>query len=1063
MTTSIQPIRDRRGRAYTPAIGSRLRPLLWIILIGFALLGANGFYLSSVTALTWYKGSTQQTPFYMLMVGLHLLLGFLIVVPFVIFGVAHLATSWKRPNKSAVRYGLALLFAALVILISGLVLVRIGGFEVRDPRVRDVGYWLHLLVPLVAVGLYVKHRLAGPMIRWHWARRFGVAVAGFVVVMGLLHSQDPRSYGVKGPKEGRVYFSPSEAVTATGKFIPARVLMMDDYCLNCHRDAYNGWFHSAHRNSSFNNKAYLSSVRETRTVALKVDHSTQAARWCAGCHDPVPFFAGEFDEVDYDDVNNPTSQAGITCTVCHAITNVNNTRGNAAYTIEEPQHYPFAFSDDPLLQWVNHTLIKAKPEMHKKTFLKPVIKDIKFCSTCHKVGLPVGVTKYKDFVRGQNHYDPFLLSGVSGHGAQSFYYPDVAKTTCVECHMEPLPSTDFGAKDFEGKGRRTIHDHFFTGANTGLATLGGDREAVERHTRFLSDKKVRVDIFALRDNGSIEGSLKGPIRPEAPLLSRGGKYLVEVVVRTLAIGHLFSQGTTDSNEIWVELTARSGGREIGRSGGIGADDVVDPYAHFVNVYMLDRNGHRVDRRNAQDIFVPLYNKQIPPGAGQVVHFALEVPEHETGPIVLEAKVNYRKFDRTYFDYIFGVGKGPKLPVVVMAQDLVSLPVEGGPPVANQPSSIEPAWQRFNDYGIGLLLEGATKGAQKGELKQAEEVFRKVAGLGVADGWVNLARVYQREGRIDDALLALEKAAGHEKPAAPWVINWLTGEINVSNGMLEAATDNFESVLATRVPERKFDFSLDYRVINELAATYYVRARNVIPVTLPERVDLLKKAIAAHRRTLAIDSEDVTAHYGLGQAFGDAAWGNKRGFDHPPEGEKQAPEGLPAVDPDALLKLATSIANRQTPPATRRSQASLLAREVERFMEGPRPKFQSRMEPLHEIVEILGPAWDAETDLAARSALARALELTHKWLHERLKPDETAEGKAFAIARKNNPAANQNAQSIVIHSLHRKGAPGVPGQAPPTSKNLTSNKPSVKPTTTIAAAPAAEAETRERSR
>ena len=61
----------------------------------------------------------------------------------------------------------------------------------------------------------------------------------------------------------------------------------------------------------------------------------------------MPFFSGEFDDPNYDDVNNPTSQAGITCTTCHSITNVNNTRGNAAYTIEEPQHYPFASSDNP--------------------------------------------------------------------------------------------------------------------------------------------------------------------------------------------------------------------------------------------------------------------------------------------------------------------------------------------------------------------------------------------------------------------------------------------------------------------------------------------------------------------------------------------------------------------------------------------------------------------------------------------------------------------------------------------------------------------------------------------
>ena len=997
-----------------------------MILIGFAILGANGFYLSSVTALTWYLGATQQTFFYMLMVALHLMLGFLLIVPFLIFGFTHLATSWKRPNKTAIRFGLALLAVGLVVLVSGLVLVRLGGFEVRDPRAREVGYWLHVLAPLAAVALYVRHRLAGPRIRWEWARRFSVAVAGFVVLMGLLHFQDPRTFGVKGPKEGKQYFYPSEAVTANGKFIPARTLMMDDYCLKCHKDAYSGWFHSAHHNSSFNNKAYLFSVRETRKIALARDGSTQAARWCAGCHDPVPFFSGEFDDPNYDDVHNPTSQAGITCTTCHAMTNVNNTRGNAAYTIEEPQHYPFAYSDDPVLQWINNALVKAKPEMHKKTFLKPIIRDVNFCSTCHKVGIPYGVNHYKDFVRGQNHHDPFLLSGVSGHGAQSFYYPDVAKTNCNECHMELKPSTDFGAKDFDGKGDREIHDHMFIGANTGLAAFRGDKQTAERHAKFLKEKKVRVDIFGLREGGLIEGKLLAPLRPDVPELEAGGKYLVEVVVRTLGVGHLFSQGTVDSNEIWVELVARIGDRVIGRSGGMGPDGKVDPYSHFINVYMLDRDGNRIDRRNPQDIFVPLYNKQIPPGAGQVVHFALEVPRNEKQPITLEARINYRKFDRTYLDYIFGKGQGPPLPIVVMARDRVSLPIKGGSPTANDPSPIEATWQRWNDYGIGLFLEGATKGGQKGELRQAEAIFTKVASLDRADGWVNLARVYQREGRIPDALAALEKAANHKEPGAPWVINWLTGQINASNGLLDDAIASFESVLATKIPDRKFDFSTDYRVINDLGAALYARARIELPVTNVARRDYLIKAIAAYRRTLAIDSEDVSAHWGLAQAYSDPAWG-KQTAGEPPAASREAMTSAEAepTEGDSLVKLAASIADPNVDVRERRSRARLLEHEIDRFMAGARPRYQSRLEPLHDVVATLDPAWQAaETDPDTLSALAQALKASHRQLHERLKPDETAEGRAFSLARQRDPAANMNAQSIVIHPLHRNGAPGI---------------------------------------
>ncbi len=1012
MSSTVRPTTDRRRRAYTPAVGPRLRPWLWAVLGLFALLGANGFYLSSVTALTWATGVVQQTYFYMMMVGLHLLLGFLIIVPVLAFGFAHLATSWKRPNKSAIRYGLALLVCSLVVLGSGLILVRgFGLWEARDPRVRSAGYWLHLAAPLAAIGLYIKHRLAGPRIRWRYARRIGGVVALGVLAMGLLHAQEPRKFGVKGPSEGSKYFFPSEAVTATGNFIPAKTLMMDEYCLRCHQDTYKDWNHSAHHFSSFNNKAYLFSVRETRKVSLARDGDTRAARWCAGCHDPVPFFSGEFDDPNYDDVKNPTGQAGITCTACHSITHVNSTRGNADYTIEEPQHYPFAASENRFLRWVNETLVKAKPEMHKRTFLKPAIKDSKFCSTCHKVGLPYGLNHYKDFLRGQNHYDTFLLSGVSGHGARSFYYPPVAKGQCVDCHMNLVASDDFGARDFDGKPGREIHNHLFPGANTGLATIRGEPKIAEIHAKYLADKKVRVDLFALREGGGIDGELLGPLRPAAPTLKPGRPYLVEAVVRTLGLGHPFSQGTVDSNEIWVELIARAGDRVIGRSGGIGPDGTVDPYSHFINVYMLDKDGRRVDRRNPQDIFVPLYNKQIPPGAGQVVHFGLEVPAAIEGPITLEAKVNYRKFDRKYMDYIFGPGQGPALPVAEMARDEVRLAVEGGPAAVNPPSPIAEAWQRWNDYGIGLLLEGGLLGSQKGELKQAEPVFAKVAELGHADGWVNLARIYLREGRIPDARAALERASKHAKPAAPWVIAWLSGQTDERNGYLDEAIARYESVLATNIPERKFDFSQDYEVINALGAATYARARQE-PLASPERLEFLRKTVATFRRTIAIDSENVQAHHGLGLAYAALS-----------EGVADVGSGR-KVDAATIRSLAAAASDLSQPPGLRATRARMLAADVAAFVAGPREEFGSRLNPLHEVVEAVGAAHAAEADPAVRGSQALALAATHKALHAMFKPDETAEGRAVQIARSSSPAADQNAQSIVIHPMHRPGAPGI---------------------------------------
>ena len=256
-----------------------------------------------------------------------------------------------------------------------------------------------------------------------------------------------------------------------------------------------------------------------------------------------------------------------------------------------------------------------------------------------------------------------------------------------------------------------------------------------------------------------------------------------------------------------------------------------------------------------------------------------------------------------------------------------------------------------------------------------------------------------------------------------MINWLTGQINASNGLVDEAIASFESVLATKIPDRKFDFSSDYRVINDLGAALFARARIELPVTSPARRDYLLKAIAAYRRTLAIDSENVGAHWGLAQAFSDPAWGQGSPTKSPMDSEDAGK--FEPTDGDDLLRQANSIVDPKFTVAERRSRAVDLEHKIEWFMAGPRPEYQSRLEPLHDVVTILNPAWDAAvSDPDTLDALAKALKAAHRQLHERLKPDETAEGRAFSLARQRDPAANLNAQSIVIHPLHRKGAPGI---------------------------------------
>jgi tetratricopeptide (TPR) repeat protein len=653
--------------------------------------------------------------------------------------------------------------------------------------------------------------------------------------------------------------------------------MNDEYCKKCHADVHAGWADSVHRFSSFNNEAYLASVVETREVSRKRDGDVKASRWCAGCHDPVPFFSGAFDDPEFDVINHATARAGITCTVCHSITHVNSTRGNADYTIEEAMHYPFAFSENPALQWINNQLIKAKPALHKKTFLKPFHKSAEFCSTCHKVHLPEELNHYK-FLRGQNHYEPYLLSGVSGHGARSFYYPPQAKENCNQCHMPTVASNDFGAKLFEGAQELSIHDHLFPTANTGVAWLRNRPEIVEAHQKFL-EGVMRVDVFGVKEGGTITGTLHAPLRPDVPTLEPGQTYLLETVIRTLKMGHVFTQGTADSNEIWLDVTVTSGGRVIGRSGALDPQrsNEVDPWSHFVNVFMLDKDGNRIDRRNPQDIFTPLYNHQIPPGAGQTVHYGLALPESLDAPLTVEVKLQYRKFDQRYMDFVArsneklgqiirGHQSGRpyfnELPITTLAVDRVTFPVAGVEAEVENPTPDFPVWQRWNDYGIGLLLKG------KAELRQAEQAFAEVEQLGRFDGPMNLARVYNTEGRLNDAVEALNRARAFEDETdfPRWTWAWLSGLVNSQQGHLEHAERNLRSVLEDRTPvmiARGFDFSLDYEVINAHGETLFALGlQRERQGRRDEAEGYWREAVAEFERTLRIDSEDVTAHYNL---------------------------------------------------------------------------------------------------------------------------------------------------------------------------------------------------------
>jgi tetratricopeptide (TPR) repeat protein len=708
---------------------------------------------------------------------------------------------------------------------------------------------------------------------------------------------DKEGDGPHGP------FFPSSAQTNTGNTVPEDYFLDSATCKQCHQDIYNQWQSSTHHFSSFNNQWYRQSIVYMQEVA-----GVKSSRWCAGCHDAALFFPGNFNTPIKDRVLTPPAQAGIGCMVCHSIRRVKSTMGNGDFVLEYPALQKLVASKNPILHRMIDFLIEENPEPHRRTFLKPFMRvtTAQYCSACHKVHLDVPVNNYR-WIRGFNDYDNWQASGVSGMGARSFYYP-AKPMNCVDCHMGQVPSHDAGNVD------GMVHSHRFIGANTAVPFVNDDKEQFEDTKKFLQDKKLRVDIFAISpepatvqslssspylpggphlettfavgEESAMESPVNAPAGPEAAPVTapldrvqgtvRPGEIArVDVVVRTLKVGHFFPGGTVDAFDCWLELKATDDDGRVIFWSGLAEDNgrgPVEAGAHFYRSLAIDSHANPINKRNAWAARATVYAHLIPPGAADTVHFRLRVPKNAHGQIHLEAKLNYRKF--SWFDTQFsfaGVSQPtgshdvtkdyddrrvaytgdtnnvsgnikaiPELPIVVVASSKVSLTVlpAGGPEPAANVVLQQIDWQRWNDYGIGMLLQG--------DLKGAEAAFTKVRIVdpGNPDSWVNIGRVRLQEGNLEGARTVLETALRLSPSLAR--ANYFYARVLRQQGDYDGAVARLQSVLV--------QYPQDRVVQDDLGRVYFLKHQYA-------------DAVRAFNNTLGIDPEDLEANYNLMLCYG----------------------------------------------------------------------------------------------------------------------------------------------------------------------------------------------------
>ncbi|MSS70425.1 MAG: tetratricopeptide repeat protein [Candidatus Latescibacteria bacterium] len=672
-------------------------------------------------------------------------------------------------------------------------------------------------------------------------------------------------------------FFPSATTTTTGDYLPSRIITRGDVsrperlapdldrygfvvnekigattCERCHADIVEQWSRSAHRFASFNNPFYEATINDMRKNSTNSNaemdaHLTHSktlqgreafvkSKWCSGCHDPALMLAGKM--VEPIDRRTAQAQAGLTCLACHAIDKIHNQTGNGNYNIADEQEDPYLFatSQNALGNAVHDLAVKARPAAHKAQMLKPFFRTSEFCGTCHKVSLDVRLNGYR-WVRGQNEFDAWHDSGVSINASRTFYLPP-QKRVCQDCHM-PLEKAERG--DVAAK-NGYVRSHRFLSVNTALPFIRGDQETIGRVEAFLKDEKLRVDVFAIR-RGDV-GAPIAPLNRLRPPLVAGEEISVDVVVRNKGVGHTFPGGTNDSNEGWLEFSALDAeGRPVAVNGFVRPDGHVDPEAHFYKALLVDREGNAIHRRNVQDIFTAVYVRVIGPGTADVARYTFRVPEGIAGQdLTLRARLLWRKFDRTYTEFAFrtnpagfaGFKEVPDLPITLIAQDEVRLPLlaKGSTlPKSEIQNSKPDDWVRFNDYGIGLLLQTETK--------WAEWAFGQVAALAPArpDGPRNLARVAVQDGSLDTAYERL-RAAERLTPGDPQTA-WVWGVALQRDGRYEQAIAAYRRVLQ--------DFPEDRAAWSSLGRILYLDGK-------------FAAALEALDHVLEIDPEDRAAHY-----------------------------------------------------------------------------------------------------------------------------------------------------------------------------------------------------------
>jgi hypothetical protein len=604
----------------------------------------------------------------MLLLG-HIALGFLMIVPCVMFSIRHARYRAIWGDRAFGTVGAVTAAALFVSLFSGVYLT------VDGVTGHGIMWWIHNSASFLGVFgiiLYTAMILRRAMAHFgkkseEFILKVAVKTVGIVMVLmglGVLGCvlggriyRDPNPQIVRSeyryPFEGQSGFFPAPLTTPNAQMLNPKLFTNSKSCgtMGCHTEILKQWEQSVHFHTP--NYFVLKSIgrlyeeADSEKTLTRSDHpyfkklraahpGHEMARFCSGCHAPVALLSGAVTQskplTDFHEFE------GISCVLCHSISQFSAEGKAQGFTVTAPQRYLFWDSKNPVGEMIYKTLIRTKPEFHKRNFMNPSYKTAEYCATCHR---PL---QYASWAAGPYHDE---------------IRPENSKA-CQRCHMADVKTDN----DVSARSKDTVTNHRFLSEGFTMAQVYGVPEQYRLTEKFLQDKKMVISAVAPKK------------------ISPGGKLRFTVRIANVGVGHMFPAGVEgDLVETWPEVVVKNdAGRILFQYGIVRQDGYLDDKkTHIYRVLPFDSDERPMDLeyhrswRFAKDVM-----DTIPPRQYDDVPFEVRLSPGSAGRhLQIFARLRYRKPNQQYMDFVFGRGKVHP-PIVDVASGTTTVDIESDP-------------------------------------------------------------------------------------------------------------------------------------------------------------------------------------------------------------------------------------------------------------------------------------------------------------------------------------------------------------------------------------------------